>query len=111
MVTSLKRQKIASAIKKTLGEIFIKEQLTNITLTDVRVSNRLEVAKVYYNIFDLQTTKDRSIIQKYLSQKQPYFRHLIAEKLNLRSTPLLIFQYDETEERANRIHNLINEVG
>ncbi len=110
MVTSIKREKIASAIKKTLGEIFIREQLANITITDVKVSSRLETARIYYSIFNSQAITDRSIIQKYLSQKQPYFRHLIAEQLNLRLTPLLIFQYDETEERASRIHSLISEI-
>ncbi len=107
MVSSIKRQKVAAAIKRTLGEILIREQFTKISITDVQVSNRLETAKIYYNLLD---PLEQQNTQKILTQKQPYLRHLIAISLNLRLTPLLLFQYDQTEERANKIQQLINQV-
>lgn len=79
-----------------------------VTLTYVKVSPDLQVARVFYtSLGDAQTKKATA---KALARATPFLRRQIAQRLRLRRAPELTFQYDESIERGERIERLINEM-
>lgn len=79
-----------------------------VTLTHVKVSPDLQVARVFYtSLGDAQTKKATA---QALARATPFLRRQIAQRLRLRRAPELTFQYDESIERGERIERLINEM-
>ena len=82
----------------------IRDQI--ITVTSCDVSGDLRFAKVYFSVFgaDRETIKE---IKKGLYSAQGFLRHALAEKINLRITPELTFEYDNAMERGANISELL----
>jgi ribosome-binding factor A len=79
-----------------------------ITLTHVKVSPDLQVARVYYT--SLGDDKARKETAKALERATPFLRRQIAGRMRLRRAPELAFQFDETIARQQRIEELIEEI-
>ncbi len=77
-----------------------------ITITSCDVSGDLRFAKVYFSVYgaDRETIKE---IKKGLYSAQGFLRHELAEKINLRITPELTFEYDNAMERGASISELL----
>ncbi len=110
-MSSYKVSKIASDIKEAISEILFSEArdelLKTITITDARVSKDLSYAKVYFtSLSNLEVAK----ITKEVNEASPFIRGKLAQKLNLRHTPELVFVYDTSIEYANRIESIIKEI-
>ncbi len=77
-----------------------------ITITSCEVSGDLRFAKVYFSVFgaDRETVKE---IKKGLYSAAGFLRHALAEKINLRITPELTFEYDNAMERGANISELL----
>ena len=82
----------------------IRDQI--ITITSCDDSGDLRFAKVYFSVFgaDRETIKE---IKKGLYSAQGFLRHALAEKINLRITPELTFEYDNAMERGANISELL----
>ncbi len=79
-----------------------------VTLTFVKVSADLQVARVYYTVLGDDKAKRES--KKALERATPFLRRQITQRLRLRRSPELFFQYDESIERGERIESLIQEI-
>lgn len=79
-----------------------------VTLTFVKVSADLQVARVYYTVLGDDKAKRES--KRALERATPYLRRQISQRLRLRRSPELAFQYDESVERGERIESLIQEI-
>jgi ribosome-binding factor A len=79
-----------------------------ITLTHVKVSPDLQVARVFYT--SLGDDKARKETAKALERATPFLRRQIAGRLRLRRAPELSFQFDESIARQQRIEELIEEI-
>lgn len=79
-----------------------------ITITHVKVSADLQVARAYYTL--LGAPAQRVATAKALERATPYLRRQIAGRLQLRRAPELAFQFDETIERQQRIEALLQEI-
>lgn len=77
-----------------------------ITVTSCDVSGDLRFAKVYFSVFgaDREAVKE---IKKGLYSAQGFLRRALAEKINLRITPELTFEYDNAMERGANISELL----
>ena len=82
----------------------IRDQI--ITVTSCDVSGDLRFAKVYFSVFGAQP-EDIKEIKKGLYSAQGFLRHALAEKINLRITPELTFEYDNAMERGANISELL----
>ncbi|MFW5866460.1 MAG: 30S ribosome-binding factor RbfA [Armatimonadota bacterium] len=78
-----------------------------VTITDVDISPDLRHAIVYYSVLGDDEQKRES--GKGIRRAAKYIRGLIAERLDLRYTPTLRFELDETAEKAQRIEELIRQ--
>lgn len=78
-----------------------------ISVTKVKVTNDLKYAKVYVSILNSKSEKDT---MDTLKRSAGFVRTLIAKRINLRITPELIFEKDDSMEYGARIEKVIEDL-
>lgn len=76
-----------------------------VTITGVDMSPDLRHARVYFSVLGDDEQKRES--GKGIRRAAKFIRGLIAERMELRYTPTLRFELDETAEKAQRIEKLL----
>lgn len=106
-----RQKKVSKLIQKELSTIFQKEthQFLGkilVTVTGVRVSPDLSVAKSYLSIFPVKNPEEALLI---LNENKKVFRTLLANSCRnqLRIVPELIFYLDDSAEYAEEIDRLL----
>ena len=106
----VKLERINNAFMEQLNIIFgteIKNPiLKKVVVTGVSITNDLSYAKVYFTCFD----EDRKEVLKELKESAGFIRGEISKRVEIRHTPELIFEYDESLEYAKRIEDKIKEI-
>lgn len=74
----------------------------------VDTTQDLKYCKVYVSVLGDETEKEK--VMKGLKNANGFIRHLIAERVNLRFTPELIFKLDESAEYAIRMEQLMQQI-
>jgi ribosome-binding factor A len=111
-MSKTRQQKVARLVQKELGMIFREQAKTlfsgkMITVTTVRMTPDLELAKVYLSIFPLQPGED------YLSavkEQVKMIRHELGNRIRyqLRIIPELSFYIDDSLDYLEKIEKLLN---
>lgn len=111
-MASVRQNKASRLIQKELSIIFQKETKTLFkgvmtTVTVVRISPDLKVAKVYLSFFGV---KDTDAMMKHINAIQGNIRRLlgIEMKNQLRYIPELHFFLDDSLNYADEISDLLN---
>ncbi|MBI9009104.1 MAG: 30S ribosome-binding factor RbfA [Tenericutes bacterium] len=86
----------------------VKEDLGFLTVTDVKITNELSYMYVYYTVFG--DAKQLEKTQHALDRANGFIKNQIAHKVKMRKVPELIFKYDESYAKGQRIDNLINKI-
>lgn len=107
---SKRQQKVARQLQKDLGEIFQREvpHLFNgafITVTSVRVSPDLSIARVYLSFL---ATKDKPGLLETIRENSRTIRQHLGTRVRhqLRIVPDLSFFIDDTAEYAEKMDKL-----
>ena len=104
--------RVGDQIREELSELLTRHVkdpgIGFITLTHVKVSPDLQVARAFYTT--LGDDKARKETAKALDRATPFLRRQIAGRLRLRRAPELTFQFDESIARQQRIEELIEEI-
>ena len=79
------------------------KKLSNITITEVRITNDLSFMTFYYTFYE---GKEENY-QKALEDCKGYLRSELAKKLKARKMPELIFKRDSSLDYGNRIEELL----
>ena len=74
----------------------------------VETTQDLKYCKVFISV--LGDEEDKKSVKKGLKNASGFIRRLIAQRVNLRITPELIFKLDDSVEYAVRMNKLIDEV-
>ena len=105
--------RVGEMIKQSLSMIFLRNEAkvpnleTNtITVTEVRMSQDLKIAKAY--VLPLGGKNAEEIIQ-ILKDYSFMIRKILSQKVNMKFLPKLIFRKDESFEYAEKIENLIKQ--
>ena len=89
---NLKGERAASDIQKEISDIILTEvrdeDLKNVTITYVKVTNDLSYAKIYFTTLDVEN-KDK--VLKDINAASGFFRTLLADRLDVRHIPELKF--------------------
>lgn len=111
MAGSTRQQKFSRLIQKELSDIFLRDkrgifEKTMLTISDVEVSPDLGVASVYLSML---LVKDKQKLLEKINSAKREIRKALGDKIGkqVRIIPELIFYIDETEERAQRIEDII----
>lgn len=107
-MSSQRQERVADLIHQQLAELLKKEvqdpRLSLMSLTAVSISPDLKEAKIFYT---LPEDYDPQGVQIALDRATGYLRRLLAKATVLRYVPKLLFTYDESIARANKISLLI----
>ncbi len=110
---SQRQLRVGEMIKQSLSMIFIKNEAkvpdlqTNIiTVTEVKMSQDLKIAKVY--VMPLGG-KDADEIIKKLVEYSFLVKRTLSKKVFIKYLPKLIFRKDDSFEYAEKIENLIKQ--
>ena len=107
----LRPQKVADMIQRELSELLRREvrdpRVGMVTLTSVDVSPDFSHAKVLFTCLDPAHVEEAG---SGLRRAAGFLRSQLARRLKLYSTPELRFEYDESIERGDRLHRLIDSV-
>lgn len=109
---SITIDRLANEIKRHLSMLLINgvkdSKIGYITVTDVKLTNDLSYAYVYFTIIGnedrIQVTLDA------LNRAKGYLKKEIAQKVKMRKVPEFIFKYDDALENGNKIEKIINEL-
>ncbi len=106
---SIRTERLGSVIQKDLGKILQQNYQpagTFITVTRVRLTQDLSIAKIYLSIF----SPDREVepIYKQIDERQDEIRYQLASKIKnqVRRIPELLFYEDDTAEYVNKMERL-----
>lgn len=104
--------RINEEYRKELSQI-ISYELKNpnitglISVTKVKVTTDLKYAKVYISILN---SKNQEKTMQSLKKSAGFIRTELAKKVNLRNTPELIFEIDDSIEYGAKIDKILNEI-
>ena len=113
MAGNNRMQKVNEELKREIGTIITtKMNNTNlkkglISVTSVDTSSDLKYARVYVSMINVGNKKEAL---KALKKSSGFIRTEIAKKLNLKNTPELVFEFDESIEYGDRIDNILKEI-
>ena len=110
---SQRQLRVGEMIKQSLSMIFLRNEAkipnletNNITVTEVRMSQDLKIAKAY--VLPLGG-KDADQKIKKLAEHSFLIRKILSQKVITKFLPKLLFRKDESFEYAEKIENLIKQ--
>lgn len=110
-MNQIKLKRIASQIVKEVSDILNNEArdkiMHTITITGCDVSNDLSYAKIYFtSVLDIEPKS----IEKELEEASGYIRRELAERIDIRHTPKLVFKFDNSVEYGNHIEEILDKI-
>src|SRR5574344_627317 len=111
-MNSIKVKKISAEIQRALMEIIFDESkdeiLKSITITSCEVTNDLSFCKVYFT--SLLEMNHKSLEKELNDDTSKYLRSKLANKIEIRNTPELLFKYDDSIASGNNIEKIIAKI-
>ena len=111
---SQRQLRVGEMIKQSLGMIFVRNETkipnletNNITVTEVKMSQDLKIAKAY--VLPLGG-KDADTIVNILKEFSFLIRKVLSRKITMKFLPKILFAKDESFEYAEKIENLIKQI-
>jgi ribosome-binding factor A len=109
---SPRTRRVADRIAVELAEILSSRvedpRLRTLTVTAAKVSRDLSAARVWVS-GNVPEAEERSVLAA-LAHAAPYFRSLLAPRLQLRIVPTLQFEIDRTLDTSARIEQLLRDL-
>ncbi len=109
---TIRAERVASLIKHEIGEIIIREYSAPsygfITVTDVKMTPDLKIAKVAFSIFGNADVQKKTMTM--LETEKQHIRGIVASHLSMKFTPALQFYRDDSLDQVDRINTLIKKI-
>ncbi|KAA9025835.1 30S ribosome-binding factor RbfA [Niallia endozanthoxylica] len=109
---SVRANRIGEQMKKELGEIIgrkIKDpRIGFVTVTDVHVTGDLQQATVYISVLGDAKQRENTLIG--LAKAKGFIRSEIGQRIRLRKTPEILFEFDESIDYGHRIDTLLHQI-
>ena len=104
--------RVAEAIRKEVSLIVHDElkdpRLWFVTMTRVELSGDLRNAKIFFSVLGNDEAHKKT--QEALDSALGFIRKLIAQRINLRFAPEIIFRQGKSSEYSVRIDEVLNEI-
>lgn len=107
-------RRVADQIQRHMAELIQQElgdpRIGMVTVTAVEVTHEFERARIYFTVLGKGLGDQEQIEEttSALNHAAGFLRRELAKRLKLRTTPELIFVYDTSMERGNRLSDLID---
>jgi ribosome-binding factor A len=112
-VSSIRPDRIAQEIQAAVADLLTRGDIKDprvgfITVTGVKVSPDLSVARVYYSM--IGTDQQKADTQAGLDAAKGYVRRAVTKRVKLRVSPEVFFSFDGSLEEGDKIERLLKEV-
>lgn len=108
----LRANRVGEQMKKELGDIISRKikdpRVGFVTVTDVQVSGDLQIATVYISVLGDEEQKESTL--KGLAKAKGFIRSEIGQRIRLRKTPEITFEFDESIGYGHRIDTLLHQI-
>jgi len=113
MAQGFRPDRVGDQIREELSAMLARGEVHDpgigfITLTRVKVSADLQVARVFYTT--LGDTAARRETAKALERATPFLRRQIGGRIRLRRVPEIEFRFDEAIEHQDRIEQILRDL-
>jgi ribosome-binding factor A len=109
---SVKIERLEQIIQKEVSLILqsqVKDpRIASVIITDVEVTNDLSYAKIYINFLPSEHTNQE--ILDSIEKAKGFIRSRLSSQLDIRKVPQLLFEYDDSLDKGNRIDELLKNV-
>ncbi len=109
-MSKIRQQRTAEQIQIILSELMLREmrdpRLQELTITEVTIDRELQYADVYVHALG-DETRQTAVIQA-LEKATGFFRHELAQRLRLRTTPQLHFHWDATLAHIQEVDRILD---
>jgi ribosome-binding factor A len=112
-----RRDRVAHLLQAELAGLLLREvrdpRLRGVTVTAVRMTADLRLARVYYRTLPVSGSVSGTDaasgreVGRALAKAAPFLRSTAGKALGLRVTPELRFEYDSLPETAERVESLL----
>ncbi|CAL4324040.1 30S ribosome-binding factor [Buchnera aphidicola (Protaphis terricola)] len=107
--------RIARELKKNIAIIiqyFLKDPRFKIiiTVSDVILSKDLSYAQVFISFLEIKHNLSIKKLLILLNKSSGYIRKLLCKKMKLRIIPNIVFYYDDSFNKGNKISLLLNKI-
>ena len=107
---SVKIERLNNLFLAELSKIIFKEiknpVIKTVTLTAVEITNDLSFAKVYFTCMD----EDKDKVLSELNEAKGFLRCKLSQNIEIRHTPELIFEFDNSIEYGMNIEKVIAKI-
>jgi len=101
--------RVGEQIRQEISQMLLSEVhdpgIGLVTLTRVKVSPDLQLARVYYTLMGDDNAKAET--KRALARATPFLRRQIGSRIRLRRVPELQFHFDESVETQDRIEKIL----
>ncbi len=108
-MSNVRANRVAEQIKKELGDIVTRKlkdpRIGFLTITDVEITGDLQQATVFISVLGDDEKKEQTLIG--LSKAKGFIRTEIGNRIRLRKTPEITFEYDEALAHGTRIDSIL----
>lgn len=111
-MSNVRANRVAEQIKKELADILahkIKDPRVGfVTVTDVEVTGDLQQAKIFVSVLGDDKEKEETLVG--LAKASGFIRSEIGQRIRLRKTPEISFEFDEAHEYGSRIEAILRDL-
>ncbi|GIK21610.1 MAG: 30S ribosome-binding factor RbfA [Ignavibacterium sp.] len=108
---SYRVDKVEQLIKEEISLIFLHKlsetDLGFVTITNVRVSPDLKIAKIYLSVLEKEK---RELVLDKIDLKKGFIRSELAHRIRMKFIPELKFFIDDTLDYVEKIEDLIKKI-
>jgi ribosome-binding factor A len=109
---SIRTERVASLIREEIAGLLVREYSDPAwgftTVTDVRMTADLRIARVYFSIFGSPEIRAKTFAA--LEADRSHIRGIVGSHLRMRFVPDLEFYQDDSLDRVERINRIIKTI-
>lgn len=109
---SVRTERVASIVKEEIGIIFQRnfemKDYGFMTVTEVRMTPDLKIAKVYVSVFGDAAKKQKTLAM--LEAQKSFVRQTLGHNVKLKFTPSIVFYLDETIDKAMNLERIFTKI-
>ncbi|MFC0265514.1 30S ribosome-binding factor RbfA [Alloscardovia macacae] len=104
-IAGLIQRVVATALEKDIHD----PRLRGVTITEVRVTNDMQQARIFWTIYGQEGREDgqKKRAAQALRQAQGHLRTMVGRKAGLRLTPQLFFVFDALQGQAAEVDDVL----
>jgi ribosome-binding factor A len=112
MIPYSRADRVSGLIQEVLSNLLKKDihdpRLKMVTITNVKMSRDLKLARIYFSIFGGSSKSEAAV--KGFESARGFIKRSLASRLSLRYMPDLNFYYDESFDYGSQIEELLRKI-